>query len=649
MHPRLIVISGHLEGMDFTVTKAETSIGRDPDNDICLKDISISRRHCSLRKSDDGYLLVDHNSRNASIVNGIPVEQHVLRSGDRIRIGDALVLFLNEPEKRRESARLVQFDDARIITKNTVLLRRNDAGEAAIASRSTRDLNALLKISLAINSFRDSGALLDHLLELVGSVIPAERGAILLAEESLTDGARPDGLAPASGWQRTSGGAGTSNRMISVSRTVTERVRREGVALLSNDVLHDFDMTAARSLAMRTIKALMAAPLSMGEAVQGVIYMDTDDPSVDFDQDHLQLLSAIAGLASVAIANLHRVARLEDENQRLRAEMSIEHDMVGDSARMRDVYKFISKVAPTEATVLIRGESGTGKELAARAIHSNSPRASEPFVAINCAALTETLLESELFGHEKGAFTGATAQKKGKLEVAQGGTVFLDEIGEMALSLQAKLLRVLQEHELERVGGTRTIKVDLRVIAATNRNLEQAIKDGKFREDLYYRLNVICLTMPPLRERREDIPALVRYFASKYAQKCKRRVGEIAPDAMACLKSYEWPGNVREFENAMERAVVLGSSETIKLEDLPELVIGSVPVSPESFFQTAGGSMRLTFYQSLNEAKKRLIADAVDKAQGSYTEAAKRLGMHPNHLHRLIRNLNMKSELKRKE
>lgn len=648
MHPRLIVISGPLEGMDFPVTKDETSIGRDPDNDICLKDISISRRHCSIRKSGDGYLLVDHKSRNASIVNAIPVEQHLLRSGDRIRIGDSLVLFLNEPEKHRESARLVQFDDARIITRNTVLLRRTDGAEDAVASRSTRDLNALLKISLSINSFGDSGALLDHLLELIGSVIPAERGAILLVEDALTDGARLDGLAPASGWQRTSG-AGTSNRLISVSRTVTERVRREGVALLSNDVLHDFDMTAARSLAMRSIRALMAAPLTLGEAVQGVIYLDSDDPSAEFDQDHLQLLSAIAGLASVAIANLHRVARLEDENQRLRAEISIEHDMIGDSARMRDVYQFISKVAPTEATVLIRGESGTGKELAARAIHSNSQRASEPFVAINCAALTETLLESELFGHEKGAFTGATAQKKGKLEVAQGGTVFLDEIGEMALSLQAKLLRVLQEHELERVGGTRTIKVDLRVIAATNRNLEQAIKDGRFREDLYYRLNVICLTMPPLRERREDIPALVRYFASKYAQKCKRRVGEIAPDAMACLKSYDWPGNVREFENAIERAVVLGSSETIKMEDLPELVIGSGPLSPESFFQTSGGTVRLTFYQALNEAKKRLIVDAVDKAQGSYTEAAKRLGMHPNHLHRLIRNLNMKSELKRKE
>src|SRR5262249_22297046 len=232
-------------------------------------------------------------------------------------------------------------------------------------------------------------------------------------------------------------------------------------------------------------------------------------------------------------------------------------DMVGASAGMREVYKFIAKAAPTNSTVLIRGESGTGKELAARAIHLNSPRAKHPFVAINCAALTETLLESELFGHEKGAFTGAVTTKKGKIELAQNGSVFLDEIGEMALPLQAKLLRVLQQHEFERVGGTRTIKADIRLIAATNRNLEQAIKDGDFREDLYYRLNVIRLNMPPLRERREDITPLAIYFAEKYSRQCNRPIKGISPQAQACLFNYDWPGNVREFENAIERAIVL--------------------------------------------------------------------------------------------
>jgi Nif-specific regulatory protein len=213
----------------------------------------------------------------------------------------------------------------------------------------------------------------------------------------------------------------------------------------------------------------------------------------------------------------------------------------------------------------------------------------------------------------------------------------------MSLPLQSKLLRVLQEREFERVGGVRTIRADIRLIAATNRNLEQAIKEGRFREDLYYRLNVICLNLPPLRERREDITALAHYFASKYSQKCKRKIVGVSPEAMSCLMNYDWPGNVREFENAIERAVVLGSSEIIKVEDLPEAVIEASP----SKASPAGTSAPQDFYEAVNEAKKRLIIDAFDRAQGSYTEAAKLLGMHPNHLHRLIRNLNMKADLKK--
>src|SRR5262249_923142 len=255
---------------------------------------------------------------------------------------------------------------------------------------------------------------------------------------------------------------------------------------------------------------------------------------------------------------------VERENSRLREELDLGHNMIGESQGMREVYQRIARVAPTGSTVLILGESGTGKELAARAIHQNSARADSPFVAINCAALTETLLESELFGHEKGAFTGAIAQKKGKLETAQGGTIFLDEIGEMPLLQQAKLLRVLQEREFERVGGARTLKADIRVIAATNRDLETAIKQGAFRQDLYDRLKVGRLRRPTLRERQADIPLLASYFVTRYAAKCNRQVRGLTPAARAALCAYDWPGNVRELENAIERAVVLGSDELIQ-------------------------------------------------------------------------------------
>ena len=290
------------------------------------------------------------------------------------------------------------------------------------------------------------------------------------------------------------------------------------------------------------------------------------------------------------------------------------------------------KIAPSDSTVLIAGASGTGKELVARAIHRASARAGKPFAAINCAAITETLLESELFGHEKGAFTGAYAQKKGKLEEADG-TVFLDEIGELALPLQAKLLRVLQERELERVGGTRPIKIDVRIVAATNRHLEEEIRRGRFRQDLFYRLNVVAATMPELRERREDVPLLAAHFLRKHAKKCARRITGFSAEALSALTAHDWPGNVRELENVIERAIVLGTTEQILPDDLPEPIVegGAEPSSTGT-----------RFHETIREIKKQLVTRALEQSAGSYIEAAKRLGLHPNNLHRLMRTLKLK-------
>jgi transcriptional regulator with PAS, ATPase and Fis domain len=303
---------------------------------------------------------------------------------------------------------------------------------------------------------------------------------------------------------------------------------------------------------------------------------------------------------------------------------------------MQQVYQLISKVAATDSTVLISGESGTGKELAARAIHTNSRRSAKPFVAVNCAALAESLLESELFGHEKGAFTGALNQRKGRLEFADGGTIFLDEIGELSPGLQTKLLRVLQEREFERVGGNKPIKVDIRVIAATNQDLDAAIAAGAFRRDLFFRLNVVELKMPALRDRAEDVPMLGNFFVVKYSDKCNRRVLGISPEAQKLLQSYDWPGNVRELENAIERAVVMGSTEHLLSEDLPESVLETS--SPQA--ELMGG-----YHDSVTSSKKQIILEAINKADGSFTEAAKLLGLHPNYLHRLVRKLNLREQL----
>jgi Nif-specific regulatory protein len=347
---------------------------------------------------------------------------------------------------------------------------------------------------------------------------------------------------------------------------------------------------------------------------------------------------------------------LSNETKRLQDELNFDRAMIGESAPMKEVRAFIAKVAPTESTVLIRGESGTGKEMVARAIHLNSPRAKLPFIAINCAALPENLIESELFGHEKGAFTGAIAQKKGKFEFADGGTVFLDEIGELAPKLQVKLLRVLQENEFERVGGLRPIKLNARLIAATNKDLEAAIQSREFREDLFFRLNVLPLTMPPLRLRREDIPLLADYFVTKYAAKCQRRIKGVTAAARSCLERYDWPGNVRELESAIQRAVVMAATEFITPEDLPDDVLESEAADADASATPAPDVQKAIravmaptpkYHDAVREAKKQVIINAIEQASGNYVEAARLLGLHPNNLYRLIRNLNLKSRLKK--
>jgi Nif-specific regulatory protein len=509
----------------------------------------------------------------------------------------------------------VKLDEAHVLSGSTVQIRFDDA-----IYQMTRDLSVLMKISTGINSIRGLDNLLQRLLELLFEVVPAQRGAILLTGESSFETSLVFGL------DREHG----KDAAVHVSRTIVKQVLRDGVALLANDAASETTLVTDSLIAART-RSVMCVPLILFDRKLGVLYLDSTLTHDQFNRDHLQLVTAIAGIAAVAIENARQFEWLETENERLQADVNIEHNMVGESDAMQRVYHFISKVAPTDATVLIGGESGTGKELAARALHRNSKRAQKPFMAVNCAALNESLLESELFGHEKGSFTGAFAQKKGRLEIANGGTVFLDEAGELTPPLQVKLLRVLQEREFERVGGTVTISVDLRVIAATNKNLEEAIEVGQFRQDLYYRLNVVSLEMPALRERRDDIMLLANYFADKYCSRCNRKLKGFSAEARSYLTAYDWPGNVRELENTIERAVVLGTTDLILPEDLPEAVL-EAELSPVS---------TLRYHEAVTQAKKQIILDALAQANGNFTEASRLLGVHPNYLQRLIRNLHI--------
>lgn len=630
-------MSGPLRDSVFALPTEELSLGRDATNGLPISDPSVSRRHCLIHQEGTGFKLRDLDSRNGTLVNGEPVKDHWLHHLDEIAVGDSVFRFLMEDDEDQTSgsSRIVEFEDEKV-THATAEIRPQDVlylqpdkilSELPATSRLARNLNALLKISRVVHSIRDLDELQAQILDLIFDVAPAERGAILL------DGTNGREFNSMFARNRDPG----NERPVRVSRTIAHRVLEQGLAVLGSDVPGSNNLGAVESLIALQVRSLLCVPLTVFQRTIGCIYLDTISIADRFNEDHLQLVTAIAGISAVALENARRLQWLEHENQRLMTEITLDRTLIGESARMKEVFQFLARVAPTDATVLIGGESGTGKELAARAIHRKSPRATKPFVAINCAAIPENLLESELFGFEKGAFTGAVAQKKGRLEVADGGVLFLDEVGELAPSLQVKLLRVLQEREFERVGGNRPIHVDIRLIAATNRDLEEAARKGEFRQDLYFRLNVVSVTMPPLREHKEDIPTLVSFLVEKQCKKCGAKPKPLSREALACLVNYDWPGNVRELENAIERALVLGSSEDILPEDLPENLLERDP---------APGEGEAKYHAAVKDLKKRLIQNALEEAGGSCTEAAKALGVHPNYLHRLIRNLNLKESTK---
>ncbi len=486
-------------------------------------------------------------------------------------------------------------------------------------------LNALSAIAATINSVHDPQRLLETVLETAMQTLDAERGFIFLEDEEADTGFAVkaqqnfsqdelDGVVEGSG---------------EGSGSVVRSVLATGEPVVLYEASTDERFGSTESVVLQHIQSIAAVPLRLKARQIGVIYLDSVSKRGRFTRESLPFLQAFANQAAIALENATFVQSLRDENRRLRTEVQRAHGfdgIIGQSKRMRDVFDTVGRVLDTDASVLLSGESGTGKEVVARAIHYNGHRSAKPFVAIFCGSLPDDLLESELFGHKRGAFTGAVADKKGLFETADGGTVFLDEVGDLSPKLQTALLRVLQEGEIKRVGETGVRKVDVRIVSATNKDLKAEITERAFREDLFYRLNTIDIELPPLRQRRDDIPLLAAHFLDKFATGTRAHLRGFTPESLDALKRYRWPGNVRELENAIERAAVMARGELIDTVDLRLPDHGAVAsLDPD---------------MPMKEVERRHVTHSLEHHDGNISETARALGVSRRWLHYRLKEWN---------
>ena len=475
---------------------------------------------------------------------------------------------------------------------------------------------ATLEITQVFNTVHEPLPLLEQVMDIIMETLGAQRGFILLKEEGKTE------LQPVVARNISHQ---TIESIRSISTSVVNRVLQSGEAVTSIDAQTDERFAGAQSIIMQNIHSVLCSPLRKGEEIIGAIYLDSQVGVTEFDAESLDFLEAISDQIIVALENIKAYQKLAEENRELKRKITprtLFPEIIGNSPAIQQVFQLIESVADSDATVLIEGESGTGKELVARALHYHSHRADKPFIPIFCGSLTESLLESELFGHRKGAFTGAIENKPGLFEEADGGTLFLDEIGDISKNIQTKLLRVLQEGEIKRVGDSQIRKVNVRIISATNKDLWEEVQAGNFREDLYYRLNVINIKMPPLRARKEDIPLLAEHFLKKYTEKNRKSVLRFTPEAMKLLMDYDWPGNIRELENTIERAVILARGTEIT----PDLI----DLRKRKSFSLVG--------KTLKEIEKEAVLQTLEMTGYNRTKTAEILGVSRRWLQYQLKN-----------
>jgi transcriptional regulator with GAF, ATPase, and Fis domain len=520
----------------YHLYKKITSVGSSPECDIVLPDPLIGESFAHIHFDGQVYTIATISRRSEIKVNGKKRKKHKLSHEDKLVAGSVEMMFH-------------LMDD---------LAPSEDEAAATVA-----DLDAFEKLndfSARLMQKHDLGELLDELMDSVIEITNADKGFLILCEGEILD------IKVARNLKQEN----IADAVTQLSDSIIAKVVKELRPLIISDAMNDEEFSGSKSVMKLKLSSVICVPLLERGKLLGLIYVGNDSVVDLFQEEMMRALNVFAAQASLIISNALLLQELKVDNRRLseRLEQMRFGDIIGSSKAMQEVFNKVEKVAATDISVLITGETGTGKELIAREIHRRSARANGPFVTINCGAIPENLLESELFGHVKGAFTGAVANKQGKFQSASSGTLFLDEIGEMPLALQVKILRALQEKVVVRVGDTRPETVDIRVLTATNRNLEDEIKSGNFREDLYYRLNVVNLHLPPLRVRGDDVLVIARYLLSRYSREYEARARGFSPNAMVAIRKYHWPGNIREMENRIKKAVVLTEGNLVGPEDL---------------------------------------------------------------------------------
>jgi transcriptional regulator with GAF, ATPase, and Fis domain len=620
----------------FSLYKPVSTIGRALGNDIALPQAGTGLAETHVQVLFDGrdFNLEEVDKQGEILINGKKKRRARLVHGDRLTLGDAELQFsmFDDPVSTRV-APTPSGQDRASSPGNT------GSGELhkTATLQQVAGVRKLFEFSEKLMTMKDIDQLLEAMLDTVIDVTGAEKGLILLLEEGAAPGvsdadrgsARSGSDAPPSGKPVIRAARNLKREAITdttgaISDSIVRRVLETGRPVIVSDAVTDAQFGSSESVLALRLSSVMCAPLVSQGQVTGAMYVGNDRVKGLFERGQLDLLSIFAGQASLILQNAMLLNALRADKEKLSAELKDKRfgEIIGVCPSMMEVFRKLQKVATTDISVLITGETGTGKELIAHELHRRSNRASGPFVVINCGAIPENLIESELFGHVKGAFTGAVTSRPGKFQVADKGTLFLDEIGELPLNLQVKLLRALQERIVFRVGDSKPEKVDIRIVAATNRVLEEEIRAGRFREDLYYRLNVVNLFLPPLRERGDDVLIIAKALLSKYADELHSQVQGFTPQALAAIKKSAWPGNIRQLENRLKKALVLCERKLLDVDDLELGAASEAPILP--------------LEKAKEEFQRRYVLEILERNNGNRTQTARDLGVDPRTIFRYL-------------